>query len=141
MNIRDFAHRPVVVGAGLAGLRAALGLQPEPVLLVTSGTLESGAASLWSQGGIAAAIGADDDAGLHAADTIAAGDGLCDQAIAARITAAAPAIIEELIRLGAAFDRDASGRVALGLEAAHGRRRIAHAGDRTGLMLTAALAR
>ena len=141
MNVRDFADRPVIIGAGLAGLKAALDLKPEPVLLVTSGTLDSGAASLWSQGGIAAAIGADDDPGLHAADTIAAGDGLCDQAIAARITASAPAIIEELIRLGAAFDRDASGRIALGLEAAHGRRRIAHAGDRTGLMLTAALAR
>jgi L-aspartate oxidase len=141
MNLQDFSGHPVIIGAGLAGLTAALRLKPEPVLLVTAGSLDRGAASLWSQGGIAAAIGLDDAPALHAADTIAAGDGLCALDIVARVTAAAPEIIDELTRLGAAFDRDAGGAVALGLEAAHSRRRIVHAGgDRTGLMVTSALA-
>ncbi len=142
MNLQDFIDRPVIIGAGLAGLVAALRLAPEPVVLVTAGTLQSGAASLWSQGGIAAAFGADDDPALHAADTLAAGDGLCDRDIVTRITASAPKIIEELARFGAAFDRDALGGLALGLEAAHCRRRIVHAGgDRTGLAVTTALTR
>ena len=142
MNLQDFAGQPVIIGAGLAGLAAALHLAPEPVLLVTAGTLDAGAASLWSQGGIAAAIGADDDPASHAADTMTAGDGLCDHDIVRRITASAPEIIEELARLGAAFDGNGAGALALGLEAAHGRRRIVHAGgDRTGLAVTTALAR
>ncbi len=85
-------------------------------------------------------MGEDDDPALHAADTLAAGDGLSDPAVAARIAAAAPAAIAELQRYGVAFDRDAQGRFALGLEAAHGRRRIVHVtGDGTGAAIMRAL--
>jgi L-aspartate oxidase len=119
---------PVLIGAGLAGLMTALHLAPEPVIVLAKAPLGSGAASAWAQGGIAAAVGADDDAAIHAADTLAAGDGLCDPSTAARITGAAPDAIEELIRRGVAFDRTAGGRLALGLEAAHRRHRIVHAG-------------
>lgn len=126
---------PVIVGGGLAGLVTALrcaelGL---PVTLLCAGDLGVGAASGWAQGGIAAAVGVDDDPGLHAADTIAAGAGLCDSAVVDLVTRAAPAAIAYLTALGAEFDRDADGTLRLGLEGAHGRRRIVHArGDGTG---------
>ncbi len=134
------ADRPVIIGAGLAGLAAALEAAPRPVVLITAGTLSDGAASLWSQGGIAAAIGADDNVALHGADTLAAGDGLCDPVAVARIIGAGPSVIERLVGLGVEFDRDASGQIALGLEAVHGRRRIVHVRDHTGAAVTAAAA-
>jgi L-aspartate oxidase len=120
--------QPIVIGAGLAGLMAALHLSPEPVIVLAKAPLGRGAASAWAQGGIAAAVGAGDDPAMHAADTLAAGDGLCDPAAVARITAAAQDAITELVRRGVAFDRTADGRLALGLEAAHRRHRIVHAG-------------
>lgn len=124
---------PVIVGDGLAGLMTALLLAPRPVVLLARATLGAGAASCLSQGGVAAAIGDDDRPSLHAADTCAAGDGLTDPMVAARVATAGPAAIARLVDLGVAFDRDAAGRLALGLEAAHGRRRIVHAaGDSTG---------
>jgi L-aspartate oxidase len=136
----EFAGCPVIIGGGLAGLMTALRLAPQPVILLAKTPLAQGAASAWAQGGIAAAVGAGDAPDLHAADTLAAGDGLADPDVAARITAAAPQAIAELERLGVAFDRDASGRLALGLEAAHGRRRIVHvAGDGTGAAIMRAL--
>ncbi|ABA05679.1 L-aspartate oxidase [Nitrobacter winogradskyi Nb-255] len=118
----------VVIGGGLAGLMTALALAPRPVLLLSSAPLGLETSSILAQGGIAASIGPDDNASLHLADTVAAGDGLCDQRLAAAILAAAPDAIERLLQLGVAFDRDADGNLALGLEAAHSRRRIVHAG-------------
>jgi len=135
-----FADQPIIIGAGLAGLLTALNLAPEPVIVLTKAPLASGAASAWAQGGIAAAVGADDDPALHAADSIAAGDGLCDASMVERITAAAPGAVEDLARRGVAFDRSADGRFTLGLEAAHSRRRIVHAGgDGTGREILRAL--
>jgi L-aspartate oxidase len=132
--------RPVIVGAGLAGLTTALHLAPEPVIVLAKTPLGSGIASAFAQGGIAAALGDDDDPSLHAVDTVAAGDALSAPDIVDRITAAAPKAIEELLRRGVAFDRDAEGRFLLGLEAAHSRRRIVHAGgDRTGAEIMRAL--
>ena len=136
----ELAGAPVIIGGGLAGLMTALRLAPQPVILLAKTPLAQGAASAWAQGGVAAAVGEDDDPALHAADTLAAGDGLSDPAVAARIAAAAPAAIAELQRYGVAFDRDAQGRFALGLEAAHGRRRIVHVtGDGTGAAIMRAL--
>lgn len=132
--------RPIIIGAGLAGLMAALHLAPEPVIVLAKSSLGAGAASAWAQGGIAAAIGPDDSPELHAADTIAAGDGLCDPWIVTRITAAAPDAIEDLVRRGVNFDRTSHRQLALGLEAAHSRRRIVHAGgDATGREIMRAL--
>ena len=89
---------------------------------------------------MAAALGPDDSPALHAADTIAAGDGLCDAAIVDRFARAAPEAIEKLARLGVRFDRKPDGGFALGLEAAHSRSRIAHVGgDGAGRELMRAL--
>ena len=132
--------RPIIVGAGLAGLMTALHLAPLPVLVLARAPLGTGAASAWAQGGVAAAVGPDDDPALHVQDTLAAGDGLCDPAMAERILRAGPDAIAALIGHGAAFDRAASGALALGLEAAHCRRRIVHAaGDGTGAEIIRAL--
>ncbi|MBY0318121.1 MAG: L-aspartate oxidase [Reyranella sp.] len=131
---------PVIIGGGLAGLMTALRLAPRPVILLAKVPLNEGAASAWAQGGIAAAVGEDDHPALHAADTLAAGDGLSDPVVVSRIAAAAPAAIIELERHGVVFDRDKAGRLALGLEAAHARRRIVHvAGDGTGAAIMRAL--
>ena len=138
----DTDGAPVIIGGGLAGLMTALALAPHPVVLLTAAPLGFEASSALAQGGIAAGIGADDDASLHLADTLAAGDGLCDEGVAAAILAAAPAAIGQLERLGVAFDRDADGNIVLGLEAAHSRRRIVHAGgDASGRDMIRALTR
>lgn len=139
-ELASAAGAPVIIGGGLAGLMTALQLAPRPVILLAKVPLAEGAASAWAQGGIAAALGDDDGPSLHAEDTLAAGDGLTDPVVAERIAAAAPGAIALLERLGVAFDRDTSGKLALGLEAAHGRRRIVHAaGDGTGAAIMRAL--
>ena len=139
---RNPADRVVVVGAGVAGLSVALRLAPRPVTLISAAPLGLGTATGWAQGGIAAAIGADDAAALHAADTESAGAGLTDPAVALRVAAEGPRLIDWLVSLGASFDRDAEGALALGLEAAHGRRRIVRAGgDSTGARVLETLVR
>lgn len=123
----------IVVGAGIAGLMAALKLAPRNVAVLCKSKLGTGAATDWAQGGIAAALGADDSPALHTADTRRAGAGLSDEAIVDILTHDAPARIDELLELGAHFDRTEQGELALGLEAAHNRRRIVKAGgDATG---------
>jgi L-aspartate oxidase len=140
LTIDALAGRPVIIGGGLAGLMTALYLAPEPVIVLAKAPLGAATASAWAQGGLAAAIGGNDDAALHAADTLAAGDGLCDPAAVARIVAGAPVAIDALARRGVAFDRGVDGGLALGLEAAHSRSRIVHAdGDGTGREIMRAL--
>jgi L-aspartate oxidase len=124
--------QPVIVGAGAAGLMAALWMAPRPVVVLCAGKFGTGTASGWAQGGIAAAIGADDSPALHVTDTIAAGAGLCDADAAARIIEKAPWAIDYLRQNGAKFALSANGKLELGLEAAHQRRRIVHAADATG---------
>ncbi len=140
-DLQDIGRAPVILGGGIAGLMTALHLAPMPVVVLAKAPLETEASSVWAQGGVAAAVGPDDSPSLHFADTLAAGDGLCDADVAGHVTAAGPAAIETLVRYGARFDRDAAGALALGLEAAHGRRRIVHAkGDGTGKEIMRALA-
>jgi L-aspartate oxidase len=139
-DISALANRPVIIGGGAAGLMTALQLAPEPVLIVSKAPLGAEASSLWAQGGLAAAMGRDDDPALHLADTLAAGAGLCDEAAARRIVHAAPAAVEHLAQLGVAFDQRPDGSWRLGLEAAHSRNRIVHAtGDGTGREIMRAL--
>jgi L-aspartate oxidase len=120
MEVRDLSGRPVIM--------TALHLAPEPVLLLSRSPLGADASSVWAQGGLAASLGEDDGPAHHLSDTLAAGDGLCDADTARRIVYAAPAAIEDLARLGVRFDRTPQGALRLGLEAAHSRRRIVHAG-------------
>ncbi len=130
----------VVVGSGVAGLSAALGLLPRKVTLLTKTELAGGGASSWAQGGVAAALAADDSPAEHAADTFAAGAGLCAQDAVTVLTREGPARVERLIELGARFDREQDGALELGREGAHGRRRILHAGgDATGAEMVRAL--
>jgi len=122
----------IVVGAGIAGLRAAIELAAAGQVLVIAKESLRESSSEYAQGGIAAALGEDDSVDLHAQDTLAAGDGLCHPEAVRLLVRAAPAAISELIEWGAQFDREDS-RLALGREGAHSRRRILHAqGDSTG---------
>jgi len=123
----------LIVGAGLAGLSAALAAAPMKVLVLAAQPLFKGSSSAWAQGGIAAALTPDDHASLHAADTVAAGAGLVDARVAGDITAAGEAAVERLVKVGAPFDRDAAGEFMLNLEAAHSRARVARVkGDGAG---------
>ncbi|MET2829230.1 L-aspartate oxidase [Mesorhizobium shangrilense] len=140
-DVRSFFGRPIIIGGGIAGLMTALHLAPEPVLLVSRTPLGLDASSTWAQGGLAASLGDDDNPALHLADTLVAGDGLCDAEMASRILHAAPGAIETLEGFGVRFDRTPEGSLRLGLEAAHGRRRIVHAGgDGSGREVMRALA-
>lgn len=142
MSINSGPGTCLIIGGGLAGLTAALSLAPEPVILLSKAPLGFEASSVLAQGGIAASLGEDDDFSLHLADTLDAGDGLCDASVASAILKAAPAAIFELIRRGVPFDRDGHGELVLGLEAAHSRRRIVHAGgDSSGREIMRALTR
>lgn len=130
----------VIVGAGLAGLFTALTLAPLPVTVITPEPPGEGASSAWAQGGVAAAVGEGDSPEQHAADTIAAGAGLVDEAVAHLVAREGPARIEDLLRYGAPFDRDREGRLALSREAAHGRSRVVRVkGDQAGKAIMAAL--
>ena len=123
----------VVIGAGVAGLRAVLALAPLDVVLVTKTRLGAGGSSPFAQGGIAAAIDRGDSPRLHADDTLAVGSGLNDAAVVRLMTDRAPGEIEALLATGTRFDRAPGGELALGREAGHQRRRIVHAGgDATG---------
>ncbi len=132
--------RVLVIGGGLAGLFTALRLAPLPVTVLTPKPLGEGASSAWAQGGIAAAIGEGDTAESHAADTIAAGAGLTDPAMAELLTRDAQQRIEDLLRYGVPFDRELDGKLRMSREAAHSARRIVRVqGDRAGRAVMAAL--
>ena len=132
----------VIVGGGAAGLHVALeaaeaGAQ---VVLVSRKSLAE-SSSFWAQGGLAAALAADDSPQRHAADTLAAGRGLCRPSAVDALTREASASVEQLERRGVRFDRDPSDALALGLEGGHSARRIVHAGgSETGAAITARLA-
>lgn len=129
MSVRgDF----LVIGSGIAGLRAAISLATagRVVILTKADPRESNTG--YAQGGIAAAIGADDSPGLHGQDTMAAGDGLCVPEAVDVLVREGPHYVRELLEWGAAFDRDEHGAPALGREAAHSVRRVLHARDATG---------
>lgn len=130
----------VVIGAGLAGLFTALRLAPLPVTVVAAAPLGEGASSVWAQGGIAAAVGEGDTPERHAADTIAAGDGIVDAYVAKVVASEAPQRIADLLRYGVPFDRDLAGHFVLSREAAHSEPRVVRvSGDRAGAAIMQSL--
>ncbi|MFD1826917.1 MULTISPECIES: L-aspartate oxidase [Mumia] len=137
--------RVVVVGGGIAGLTAAIEASAcHDVVLVTKGALTE-STTQYAQGGVAVVLdpasrpGVEDSVAAHVADTLSAGAGLVDRAVAEAVCGGGPDAVADLVRWGTRFDRD-DGRFALGLEAAHSAPRILHAaGDATGAELVRAL--
>lgn len=118
-----------VIGAGGAGLFTALtaAAAGAKVVLVSATPLAQ-TASYWAQGGIAAAIAEDDSPELHLQDTETAGRGAVRRSAAQVLVSEAPDRLRDLERLGVVFDADRHGRLSLGLEGGHTRRRVAHCG-------------
>lgn len=122
----------MVIGAGVAGLRAAIELAEAGRVLVVAKESLKESSSEYAQGGIAVALSDDDEVSLHEQDTIRAGDGLCNEEAVRALVEDGPARIEELIAWGAEFDREGS-RLLFAREGAHSRSRVLHAhGDSTG---------
>ncbi len=124
----------VVLGSGAAGLSAALAVRPvRTVLVVTKDVLAAGSTA-WAQGGLAGVLDPADSLENHVRDTLAAGAGLCDEAVVRDLVEEAPKSIRYLMRLGAAFDPVEGGEdVALTREGGHSHHRIVHSGgDRSG---------
>ncbi len=130
----------VIVGGGLAGLFTALRLAPRPVTVIAAAPLGRGASSVWAQGGIAAAVGEGDTAEAHATDTIAAGGGLVDKAVACLVASEAAARVHDLLDFGVPFDRDPANRLVCSREAAHSVKRVVRvSGDGAGRAIMQAI--
>ena len=131
----------LVVGSGVAGLSTALALAAtRSVLVVDASPSGDGGSTRWAQGGIAAAVDSHDDPADHAADTAAAGAGLCDPRALDVLVEEAPQRVADLIAAGAVLDHDADGRLSTSIEGGHHRPRVVHAGgDATGAEVARAL--
>jgi L-aspartate oxidase len=129
----------LVIGAGIAGLRAAVELAAAGRVRVLAKRAVTESATQYAQGGIAAALSDEDEIGLHLQDTLNAGDGLCNLEAAKVLVEEGPGRIEELIQWGTEFDRQGT-KLAFTREGAHSRNRILHAhGDSTGREIQRAL--
>jgi L-aspartate oxidase len=122
----------IIVGSGIAGLRAAVELAPSGDIVIITKADPNESNTEYAQGGIAAAIGRDDSPDLHARDTMAAGDGLCDERAVRVLCDEGPSYTRELVEWGARFNRGPDGEPALASEGAHSVRRVLHAADATG---------
>src|SRR5919206_4303051 len=134
-DARDTFHRfadVLVIGAGIAGLRAALEVPHDLNVLVVTKDRVTESNSTYAQGGIAGVLSPEDRFENHVEDTLVAGDGLCDREVVELVVREAPAQIEQLVRWGTKFDLE-NGALALTREGGHSHRRIVHAlGDSTG---------
>jgi L-aspartate oxidase len=128
----DLTADYLIVGSGIAGLRAAVELAEAGTVIILTKAEPTEGNTGYAQGGIAAAVGEDDSPALHAQDTLAAGAGLCDERAVQVLVEDGARDVRDLIAWGARFDRDAQGQLALAREAAHSVRRVLHAHDATG---------
>jgi L-aspartate oxidase len=129
----------LIIGAGVAGLRAALELARHGEVLIVTKEALSESSTQYAQGGIAVALSDEDEISIHFDDTIRAGDGLCLRPAVGALVKEGPLRIKELIQWGTAFDKDGA-KLAFTQEAAHSKRRILHAqGDSTGREIVRAL--
>lgn len=132
----------LVIGAGIAGLSAAVRLADAGTVLVVTKEELAESNTAYAQGGIAVAMGGDEDVSEHLEDTLAAGDGLVDREAAEVLVKQGPERVEELLRWGTSFDRHPAGGLMLTREGAHSRSRILHAnGDATGKEIAVSLLR
>lgn len=129
----------LIIGSGIAGVRAALDVDPRlRTVVVTKDRMEL-SNSAWAQGGIAGVLDPADKVSNHVEDTLTAGAGLCDRRVVEGVVDSAPDLIRELVRLGAHFD-ERDGELALTTEGGHSHPRVAHAlGDATGKEIMRAL--
>ncbi len=130
----------IIVGSGIAGLSFAIKAAEagQRVAIITKkNSAESN--TNYAQGGIAAVTSQTDDVEMHVADTLDAGDGLCDEAVVREILQDGPASIDELVKRGVEFTQLDDGRVSLGKEGGHSKRRILHVQDVTGKAIEQAL--
>lgn len=131
----------LVIGAGVAGLRAAIGLADAGQVLVLAKDSIRESSSQYAQGGIAVALSDDDDINLHEQDTLVAGDGLCNQAAVHALVEEGPAAIQQLMDWGTEFDKEGA-KLLFAREGAHSRNRVLHAhGDSTGQEMVRSLYR
>jgi len=129
----------LIIGSGLAGLRAAAEIDPRLSVLIVTKSEVSLSCSAQAQGGIAGVLDPEDRYEEHVEDTIKAGGSLCDEDVVRSVVEVAPEHIEQMIKWGTSFDREEE-KIALGREGGHGRHRIAHAGgDETGKEMVRAL--
>jgi L-aspartate oxidase len=129
----------LVIGAGIAGLRAAIELAPAGRVLVLAKGEWTESATQYAQGGIAVALSDEDEISLHLHDTLVAGDGLCNEEAARVLVEEGPERIQELIDWGTEFDRSGT-KLTFTREGAHSRNRVLHAhGDSTGREIGRAL--
>ncbi|MFZ5996502.1 MAG: L-aspartate oxidase [Nitrospirota bacterium] len=129
----------LVIGSGVAGLRAAIELARHGSVVVVTKDIPTESSTEYAQGGVAVALSDEDEVGIHFEDTIKAGDGLCKESAVRVLVEEGPKRIYELIEWGAEFDREGT-KLSFTMEAAHSRRRILHAhGDSTGKELVRVL--
>jgi L-aspartate oxidase len=122
----------LIIGGGVAGLRAAVELARNGDVLVVTKDAPSESSTEYAQGGVAVALSDEDEIAIHVEDTIRAGDGLCNRKAVATLVEEGPMRIRELIVWGVEFDQEGS-RLAFTREAAHSKHRVLHAqGDSTG---------
>lgn len=128
----DLSTDFLIIGSGIAGLRAVVTLAPHGRVVVLTKSTPGAGSTGFAQGGIAAAVGPDDSPALHGSDTRAAGDGLCRSEAVDVLVHDGPRYVEELVAWGADFDRAPDGSLDLAREGAHSVRRVLHARDATG---------
>jgi L-aspartate oxidase len=122
----------LIIGGGVAGLRAAIELAPRGRVVVLTKDELSESSTGYAQGGIAVAMSDEDEVGIHYEDTVNAGDGLCNEEAVRILVEEGPDLILDLISWGAEFDKEGS-KLSFTREAAHTRKRILHShGDSTG---------
>jgi L-aspartate oxidase len=129
----------LVIGSGVAGLFFALKAAEQAKVLVITKKNREASNTYWAQGGIAGVFASNDSFEKHIADTLIAGDGLCDETVVRTVVTEGPARIQELMAFGAQFDRHPDGMLVLGREGGHSEHRILHSKDATGQEIARAL--
>lgn len=129
----------LIVGSGLAGLWCALEASRWGTVTVVTKKDRAESNTVYAQGGVAAVLAPDDESGLHVRDTLLAGAGLCHADVVRLVVESGPPLVRRLLEMGVEFTRDPGGELQLGREGGHTVRRIAHAADRTGAAIEAAL--